>query len=65
MTAHSRAGNDFGQWRTGLYGSKGFDVLAGYNTHIIAVVLFRCRQNNDEKPVLNNYIVTAYQKETG
>ena len=42
-----------------------FDVLAEYNTHIIAVVLFRYRQNNDEKPVLNNYIVTAYQKEIG
>jgi len=42
-----------------------FDDLAEYNTHIVAVVLFTYRQNNDGKLIPNNYIVTAYQKEIG
>ncbi len=44
--------------------SKAFDNLAGYNTHIVAIVLFRFREHAGEI-VANNYIVTAYQKEMG
>ena len=43
--------------------SMAFDELADDNTHIIAIVLFRFRESNGQKPTPNNYIVTAYQKE--
>lgn len=42
-----------------------FDDLAGDNTHIIAIVLFRFREGEAGELVLNNYIVTVYQKEIG
>jgi hypothetical protein len=29
----------------------------------VAVVLFRFRDRGNQRPVANNYIVTAYQKE--
>ncbi len=41
-----------------------FDNLAEYNTHIVAIVLFRFREIAG-KATPNNYIVTAYQKEIG
>lgn len=44
---------------------KAFDDLAEYNTHIIAIVLFRFSQEQVGELVSNNYIVTAYQKEIG
>lgn len=44
--------------------SMAFDNLAEYNTHIIAIVLFRFREQAG-KVTPNNYIVTAYQKEIG
>ena len=44
---------------------KAFDGLAEDNTHIIAIVLFRFSEGQAGKPVTNNYIVTAYQKEIG
>jgi hypothetical protein len=45
---------------------KAFDDLAADNTHIIAIVLFRFSEgHNGGKPIPNNYIVTAYQKEIG
>jgi len=44
---------------------KRFDDLAEDNTHIIAIVLFRFREGKAGEPVLNNYIVTAYQKQIG
>ncbi|MEA1933977.1 MAG: hypothetical protein U9N60_06055 [Thermodesulfobacteriota bacterium] len=44
---------------------KVFDGLAEDNTHIIAIVLFRFSEGQAGKPVTNNYIVTAYQKEIG
>jgi hypothetical protein len=44
--------------------SMAFDSLAEYNTHIIAIVLFRFREQVGEI-IPNNYIVTAYQKEIG
>lgn len=40
-----------------------FNGLDEDNTHIVAIVLFRFRENEDGRPVPNNYIVTAYQKE--
>lgn len=42
-----------------------FDHLEDDNTHIIAVVLFRFREDMRGRPIPNNYIVTAYQKEIG
>ena len=42
-----------------------FNDLAEDNTHIIAIVLFRFSEGPGGKPVANNYIVTAYQKEIG
>ncbi|MFN8443691.1 MAG: hypothetical protein U0175_23130 [Caldilineaceae bacterium] len=45
--------------------SKAFDYLLENNTHIVAIVLFRLRENEEGRPVANNYIVTAYQKEIG
>ncbi len=44
---------------------KAFDDLAGDNTHIIAIVLFRFGESKAGELVRNNYIVTAYQKEIG
>ena len=44
---------------------KAFVDLAEDNTHIIAIVLFRFGVGEGGKPVPNNYIVTAYQKEIG
>jgi len=44
---------------------KAFDDLAEDNTHIIAIVLFRFQEGPDGRPVPNNFIVTAYQKEIG
>jgi len=40
-----------------------FDGLADDNTHIEAIVLFRFGDSEEGKPVPNNYVVTAYQKE--
>ena len=40
-----------------------FNDLPVDNTHIIAIVLFRFRESSDGKPISNNYIVTAYQKQ--
>lgn len=45
--------------------AKSFGHLVEDNTHIIAVVLFRYREQGNRPPVANNYIVTAYQKEIG
>ncbi len=42
-----------------------FDDLFEDNTHIVAIVLFRFRENSGGKPLSNNYIVTAYQKLIG
>ena len=42
---------------------KAFDELAGRNTHLVAIVLFRFSEGRDGMPVPNNYVVTAYQKE--
>ena len=44
---------------------KAFDDLAGDNTHVIAIVLFRFGEGEAGELVHNNYIVTAYQKEIG
>jgi hypothetical protein len=41
-----------------------FDQLAEYNTHIVAIVLYRFREQAEEI-ISNNYVVTAYQKEIG
>lgn len=43
--------------------SKSYSYLVDDNTHIIALVLFRIRENEQGRPVANNYVVTAYQKE--
>ncbi len=43
--------------------TKSFDNLVLDNTHIVAVVLFRLREDQSGRPTPNNYIVTAYQKE--
>jgi hypothetical protein len=45
--------------------SKRFDNLADDNTHIVAIILFRFRENAEGRPETNNYVVTAYQKEIG
>lgn len=42
-----------------------FDDLSEDNTHIVAIVLFRFGADQYGKPIANNYIVTAYQKEIG
>jgi hypothetical protein len=44
---------------------KALAGLAENNTHVVAIVLFRFREGEGGKPVPNNYIVTAYQKEIG
>lgn len=43
--------------------TKSFDGLPLNNTHIVAIVLFRLREDPIGRPTPNNYIVTAYQKE--
>jgi hypothetical protein len=43
--------------------SKDFTKLAGDNTHVIVIVLFRFRENEHGHPVSNNYVTTAFQKE--
>ncbi len=45
--------------------TKAFDDLVEYNTHLVVIVLFRFSEDVDGKPIPNNYIVTAYQKEIG
>ena len=45
--------------------AKTFDDLAEDNTHIIAIVLFKFSTGDAGGLILNNYIVTAYQKEIG
>ncbi|MCX6044950.1 MAG: hypothetical protein NT075_07540 [Chloroflexi bacterium] len=45
--------------------TKAFDHLYEDNTHIVVIILFRFRENEQGRPVANNYIVTAYQKEIG
>lgn len=44
---------------------KEFENLAEDNTHIIAIVLFRFKEDEVGEPAPNNYIVIAYQKEIG
>lgn len=44
--------------------SMEFGNLSEYNTHIVAIVLFRFSDGIGEI-IANNYIVTAYQKEIG
>ena len=44
---------------------KPFDGLTEDNTHIIAIVLFGFSEDESWRPVPNNYITTAYQKEIG
>jgi hypothetical protein len=45
--------------------SKAFGELPMDNTHIVAVVLFRFDEGEDNRPLPNNYVVTAYQKQIG
>ena len=45
--------------------SATFNGLAEDNTHIVAIVLFRFREDETRQPVPNNFVVTAYQKEIG
>ncbi len=45
--------------------NKYFVDLDSGNTHIIAMVLFRFQKGANSKPVPNNFIVTAFQKEIG
>ncbi len=42
-----------------------FDDLEVYNTHIVAIVLFRFKEGANGELESNNYIVTAYQKQIG
>lgn len=44
--------------------SKSFERLAEENTQLVAIVLFRFREDEIGRPVPNNFIVTAYQKQT-
>lgn len=45
--------------------AREFDNLPADNTHIVAIVLFGARENEIGEIISNNFIVTAYQKETG
>lgn len=45
--------------------SMEFDDLPEYNTHIVVIVLFRFHEDEQRRPLPNNYIVTAYMKEVG
>ena len=47
------------------YYTQSFAHLDEDNTHIVAVVLFRYSENEQGRPMPNNYVVTAYQKEIG
>jgi hypothetical protein len=42
--------------------SMSFNHLSEDNTHIVAIVLFKF-QEQDNRQIPNNYIMTAYQKE--
>jgi hypothetical protein len=42
--------------------TKSFSLLAAKNTHIVAIVLCRFREDEKGQIIPNNYIVTAYQK---
>lgn len=42
--------------------SKKFDNLTSNNTHIVAIVLFRYFEAEEDKILPNNFIITAYQK---
>ncbi len=44
--------------------STPFDHLVEHNTHIVAIVLYRYKEQDGEF-LANNYVVTAYQKEIG
>lgn len=44
---------------------KAFDRLTEGNTHIMAIVLFGFIIDERGKPVFNNFITTAFQKEIG
>ncbi|NJL29448.1 MAG: hypothetical protein HC897_16960 [Thermoanaerobaculia bacterium] len=44
---------------------KAFENLALDNTHLVAIVLFRFRDNGTDLPIPNNYVVTAFLKEVG
>ncbi len=45
--------------------SKAFNRLTEDNTHILAIVIFGFGEDESGRPVPNNYITTAYQKEIG
>jgi hypothetical protein len=45
--------------------TKAFRELPMDNIHIVAVVLFRFEEGEDSRPLPNNYIVTAFQKQIG
>jgi hypothetical protein len=45
--------------------AKAFSGLPFDNSHIVAVVLFRFEEGENGRPVSNNYIVTAFQKQIG
>lgn len=45
--------------------ARAFDGLPMDNSHIVAVVLFRFDENEEGRPVPNNYVVTAFQKQIG
>jgi hypothetical protein len=42
-----------------------FFDLAAENTHLVTIVLCRFSEGEGGRPVPNNYIVTAYQREIG
>ena len=43
--------------------TRAFRDLAGGNTHVVAIVLFKFRDSVLGMPISNNYVVTAYLKE--
>lgn len=43
--------------------SHAFSTLPEENTHIVAIVLFRFREDVNSRPVPNNYVATAFLKE--
>lgn len=45
--------------------TQAFANLIEDNTHVVAIVLFRFRESLGGRPLPNNFIVTAYQKEIG
>ncbi len=62
LAARSDGGKPFANPRKCRY-AKAFGNLAEDNTHIIAIVLFGFTQDESGRPVANNYVATAYQKE--